>query len=139
MPANSERAHRASDWPVDPEHASGRPAVSVGREEERTSAGDERPETGHTKGWSWLRQRGGGHGGWHPLRNVLQRTRRAAACRKWRAMTRGARPPTQCVVGGRVHAVEAWSWDCVEAWTVQILEVVACLRPCRDGFVLGRR
>lgn len=117
--------------------ASGRPAVSVGREEARTSAGDERPRAGQgAKARPRWRQRGGGHGGRHPLRNVLRRTRRTAARRKWMALTCGARPPARGAVGGRARAGEAWARARVEACAAQILGAVARRRPCRDGFVL---
>jgi len=39
------------------------------------------------------------------------------------ALTRGARPPTQRVVGGRARAGEACAQACVEARAVQILGV----------------
>jgi len=55
------------------------------------------------------------------------------------ALTSVARPLTRCVVGGRVCAWEGCVRVQLEASTEQILEVVASLWACRDGFVLGRR
>jgi len=41
---------------------------------------------------AWYWQLDGGHGGWHPLRNVLQRTYRIWCWRKWKGRSLCTRP-----------------------------------------------
>ena len=97
------------------ERASGRAVVSMARKEERTSEGDKWPDAGQGANvWSRYGQQGGGHGGWHPLRSVLQRTCRIAGRGKWMALTCGTRPPTQvrgrraCGVPGKAGRGCGW-------------------------------
>jgi len=116
------------------QRASGQPVVSMGCKEERTLWGDKWPDAGQGANVrARYGQQGGGHGGRQPLRSVLQRTCRIAACGKWMALTCGTRPPTRSVVGRRACAGKDNVRMLLEAHAVQILEVVATVQHAETG------
>lgn len=66
--------------------ASGHIVVSMMCEKGWTFLWDKEPYARDLNLAVWFWQLDGGHGGWHPLRNVLQRTYRIGRWRKWKGL-----------------------------------------------------
>jgi len=83
------------------------------------------------------RQWGGDHGGWYPLRNVLQRTHRIWDYLKWMALICDMMLSKCSLVGWHDCSGEGRAWARLEEHSEQILEVVASQQcTCGDGFIL---